>query len=61
VGRISSAVWQPVILASELCDLLKSLRILSEDLVVCRDRSGAIGVVEPYCPHRGTSTEYGLI
>jgi phenylpropionate dioxygenase-like ring-hydroxylating dioxygenase large terminal subunit len=37
------------------------VRILGEDLIVFRDKSGAIGLLEPFCPHRGTSLEYGLI
>jgi phenylpropionate dioxygenase-like ring-hydroxylating dioxygenase large terminal subunit len=60
-GEYLRRFWQPVILASELGDLPKRLRILGEDLVVFRDKSGAIGLVEPHCPHRGTSLEYGLI
>ncbi len=60
-GEYLRRFWQPVILASELGDLPRRLRILGEDLIVFRDKSGAIGLLEPYCPHRGTSLEYGLI
>ncbi len=60
-GEYLRRFWQPVILASELGDLPRRLRILGEDLVAFRDKSGAIGLLEPYCPHRGTSLEYGLI
>jgi nitrite reductase/ring-hydroxylating ferredoxin subunit len=60
-GEYLRRFWQPVILASELQDLPRRLRILGEDLIAFRDKSGAIGLVEPYCPHRGTSLEYGLI
>jgi len=28
---------------------------------VFRDRSGAVGVQQLHCPHRGTSLEFGLI
>ena len=37
------------------------LRILGEDLVVFRDGSGAVGLLELHCPHRGTSLEFGLV
>ncbi len=60
-GEYLRRFWQPVILASELVDLPKRIRIMGEDLVVFRDKSGAIGLLEPYCPHRGTSLEFGLI
>ena len=60
-GEYLRRFWQPIILASELGDLPRRLRILGEDLVVFRDKSGAIGLLEPFCPHRGTSLEFGLI
>jgi phenylpropionate dioxygenase-like ring-hydroxylating dioxygenase large terminal subunit len=60
-GEYLRRFWQPVILASELGDLPRRLRILGEDLVAFKDKSGAIGVMELHCPHRGTSLEYGLI
>ena len=60
-GEYLRRFWQPVILASELGDLPRRIRILGEDLIAFRDKSGAFGLVEPFCPHRGTSLEYGLI
>jgi phenylpropionate dioxygenase-like ring-hydroxylating dioxygenase large terminal subunit len=59
-GEYLRRFWQPVILAKELGDLPRRIRILGEDLIIFRDKSGAFGLVEPYCPHRGTSLEYGL-
>jgi phenylpropionate dioxygenase-like ring-hydroxylating dioxygenase large terminal subunit len=50
-----------VILASELGELPRRLRILGEDLVAFRDGSGEIGLLELHCPHRGTSLEFGLV
>jgi len=60
-GEYLRRFWQPVILSSELCALPRRLRILGEDLVAFRDKSGAIGLLELHCPHRGTSLEFGLI
>jgi nitrite reductase/ring-hydroxylating ferredoxin subunit len=34
---------------------------MGEDLVVFRDHSGTVGLLELHCPHRGTSLEFGLI
>jgi phenylpropionate dioxygenase-like ring-hydroxylating dioxygenase large terminal subunit len=60
-GEYLRRFWQPVILASELGELPRRLRILGEDLVTFRDKSGAIGLLELHCPHRGTSLEFGLV
>ena len=60
-GEYLRRFWQPVILSEELGDLPRRLRILGEDLVAFRDRSGAVGLLELHCPHRGTSLEFGLI
>ena len=53
--------WLPVFESDELKDLPKAIRILSEDLVLFRDRSGQIGLLELHCSHRGTSLEFGQI
>ena len=60
-GEYLRRFWQPVILTSELNDLPVKLKILGEELVVFRDGSGEIGLLELHCPHRGTSLEFGLI
>src|SRR5271167_4940347 len=60
-GEYLRRFWQPVILGSELTDLPRRVRILGEDLIAFRDKCGVVGLVEPFCPHRGTSLEYGLI
>jgi nitrite reductase/ring-hydroxylating ferredoxin subunit len=60
-GEYLRRFWQPVILAKELGELPRRVRILGEDLVAFRDRSGAIGLLELHCPHRGTSLEFGLV
>jgi nitrite reductase/ring-hydroxylating ferredoxin subunit len=60
-GEYLRRFWQPILLSQELKDLPRRLRILGEDLVAFRDKSGAAGLLEPYCAHRGVSLEYGLI
>ncbi len=60
-GEYLRHFWQPVIRTEELGELPRRLRILGEDLVAFRDKSGAIGLLELHCPHRGTSLEFGLI
>jgi len=53
--------WQPICFSDELKDLPHRVKILGEELVVFRDRSGAVGLLELHCPHRGASLEYGLV
>ena len=60
-GEYLRCFWHPVILAGDLGDLPRRIRILGEDLVVFRDRRGSVGLLQLYCPHRGTSLEFGLI
>ena len=60
-GEYLRCFWHPVILSGDLGDLPRRIRILGEDLVVFRDRRGSVGLLQLYCPHRGTSLEFGLI
>ena len=60
-GEYLRRFWQPIITSEELQDLPRRLRIMGEDLVAFRDKSGAVGLLELHCPHRGTSLEFGLI
>jgi phenylpropionate dioxygenase-like ring-hydroxylating dioxygenase large terminal subunit len=60
-GEYLRRFWQPVVFSDELTTLPVRVRILGEDLVAFRDLSGAVGLLELHCPHRGTSLEFGLI
>jgi phenylpropionate dioxygenase-like ring-hydroxylating dioxygenase large terminal subunit len=60
-GEYMRRFWQPVCFSDELKDLPLKLKILGEELVAFRDGSGAVGVLELHCPHRGTSLEFGLV
>lgn len=53
--------WQPVCMSQELTDVPKAIKILGEDLVVFRDKSGQVGLMHRHCCHRGASLEYGII
>jgi len=61
MGEYMRRFWQPVCLSSELTEVPKAIRILSEDLVAFRDRGGRIGVMHRHCAHRGASLEFGII
>jgi hypothetical protein len=52
-GEYLRRFWQPVALSAELTDLPRRLRILGEDLVLFRDKTGRTGLLQLYCSHRG--------
>jgi phenylpropionate dioxygenase-like ring-hydroxylating dioxygenase large terminal subunit len=60
-GEYLRRYWQPICFSDELNELPLRVTILGEDLVTFRDQSGAVGLLELHCPHRGTSLEFGLI
>ena len=59
-GEYLRRYWHPFMLASELKDLPVAVRLLGEDLVVFRDRSGNVGLLHRHCAHRGASLEFGI-
>jgi len=60
-GEYLRRYWQPICFSDDLNELPLRVTILGEDLVAFRDQSGAVGLLELHCPHRGTSLEFGLI
>ena len=61
MGELMRRYWHPVCMSSELADLPQYIKILGEELVAYRDKSGRAGVLGAHCIHRGTSLEYGRI
>src|SRR5687768_14126045 len=61
MGELLRRFWQPVALSEELGDLPRRVRILCEDLVLFRTKSGELGCLELHCSHRGTSLEWGRV
>ena len=61
LGEYLRRFWQPVALSSELKDVPVKTRVMGEDLVVFRDKSNRVGLMELHCCHRGTSLEFGLV
>jgi len=62
-GELLRRYWHPVGLAQDLSDANPThpVRILGEDLVLFKDKSGHIGLVADRCPHRGASLLYGRV
>ena len=59
-GEYLRRYWHPFMLATELTDVPKAVRLLGEDLVMFRDRGGRIGLLHRQCIHRGVSLEFGI-
>ena len=53
MGELLRRYWHPIAGESEFNDRsIKPVRILGEDLVLYKDLSGNMGLVERQCPHR---------
>ena len=60
-GDLLRRYWYPVATAEEMRDVwTKRVRLLGEDLVLYRDRSGRLGLIGEVCPHRRASLAYGI-
>ena len=62
-GAFLRSYWQPIAAAEEMPvgGAPMPIRIMSEDLVLFRDDSGALGLIGQFCPHRGTDLSYGRV
>ena len=62
-GELLRRYWQPIAAAVELTDAKpkKRVRVLGEDLLLYRDRSGGYGLIGEHCSHRGVSLYYGFV
>jgi phenylpropionate dioxygenase-like ring-hydroxylating dioxygenase large terminal subunit len=62
MGHTLRRYWIPALLSWELGEpdgAPVRVRLLGEDLVAFRDSSGAIGLLDEYCPHRRASLFFG--
>ncbi len=59
-GEYLRRYWQPVALAAEIEDVPRLIRVLGEELVIFRDKSGRYGLVHRHCPHRRASLEFAI-
>ena len=60
-GEFLRRYWHPVALADEATDRPRQVRLLGEDLILFRDRTGLPGLLYPRCIHRGTTLYYGRV
>jgi 5,5'-dehydrodivanillate O-demethylase len=61
MGELMRRYWHPIAASGELDERpTKSVRLLGEDLVLYKDRSGTMGLIEALCPHRRVDLSYGI-
>src|SRR5213075_1348010 len=62
-GNLLRRYWQPACFANDLTDEhpTRRVKIMHEELVFFRDKSGNYGCVGEHCPHRGASLAYGFV
>ncbi len=60
-GNYLRSFWWPVALSEEVKDIPVPVKLLGEELVLFRDLSGQLVLLDARCPHRRASLEYGHI
>ena len=61
MGNLLRRYWHPVAASTELKDRpTKAVRLLCEDLVLYKDKSGTLGLVEERCAHRRVNLVWGI-
>jgi len=61
MGKLLRWYWHPVAATAQLlANPVRKVRILGEDLVLFRDRSGNLGLIGDRCAHRATGLWFGI-
>jgi 5,5'-dehydrodivanillate O-demethylase oxygenase subunit len=62
-GELLRRYWHPVAPVAELTNEqpTRFVRVLGEDLVFFKDKSGNVGLIQDHCAHRGASMLYGRV
>jgi len=55
MGELLRRYWHPVGLVADATDIPRKARVLDEDLILFRDKSGRAGLLHARCCHRGTT------
>lgn len=61
MGELLRRYWHPVGTADDANGTPRKVRVLGEDLILFRDKTGRPGLVYPHCAHRGASLYYGKV
>jgi 5,5'-dehydrodivanillate O-demethylase len=60
-GEMLRRYWWPVWFSEQVTNKPVPVRLLGEDLILFRDASGQVGLLDRRCPHRGASLELGRV
>src|SRR4051812_43479895 len=62
MGELLRRYWMPIAAVAELDDNpIKAVRLMCEDLVLYKDKSGTYGLIDAHCPHRRADLSYGIL
>jgi 5,5'-dehydrodivanillate O-demethylase oxygenase subunit len=63
MGNLLRRYWMPIAGVAEFDanNTQRAIRLLGEDLVLYRDKSGTFGLVDRHCPHRRADLAYGFV
>ena len=62
MGQLLRRYWMPIAAVSEFKDKpIRPVRLMGEDLVLYKDKSGDFGLVERKCAHRRADLAYGFV
>ena len=62
MGSLLRRYWMPIGAVSEFEDKdTKPVRLLCENLVLYKDKSGNFGLIDRHCPHRRADLSYGFV
>jgi 5,5'-dehydrodivanillate O-demethylase len=64
MGELLRHYWHPICAVDDLERRplrTKEIKVMDEELVLYRDRSGQLGLVDKYCAHRRASLAYGVV
>jgi 5,5'-dehydrodivanillate O-demethylase len=61
MGVLMRRYWHPIAASGELDERpTRQIRLLGEDLVLYRDKSGTLGLIDRLCAHRRVDLSYGI-
>ena len=62
MGELLRRYWMPIAAVAELDDNpTKPVRLMGEDLVLYKDKSGTYGLLDRHCAHRRADLSYGFV
>ncbi|NIO12151.1 MAG: Rieske 2Fe-2S domain-containing protein [Deltaproteobacteria bacterium] len=61
MGEVLRRYWYPIASTGELdARPTKEVKVMGEELVLYKDQSGTMGLIDRYCAHRRTNLAYGV-